>query len=124
MNALAHLRPGDALTLAGGLVLVAWLAAVAWNGDAPRRAIVRAAGQTVAEVPLQGHRRILAQGPLGTSVIEIADGRARVAADPSPRQYCVKQGWLTRSGDAALCLPNQVSVELAGAARRFDSLTY
>lgn len=124
MKVLAHLRPGDGLTLAAGILLVAGLAATALPGDVPRRAIVRAGGQVVAEVGLDTPRRILARGPLGVSVIEIEPGRARVAADPGPRQYCVKQGWLSRAGDAAFCLPNQVSVELAGATRRFDSLTY
>lgn len=124
MNPLDHLRPGDWLTLLGGLLAVGWLMSAAWHGDAPTRVIVRAAGHIVADTGLDADRRILAHGPLGTSVIEIAQRRVRVASDPSPRQYCVKQGWLSRAGDAALCLPNQVSVELLGAARRFDSLAY
>lgn len=124
MKMLSHLRPGDGLTLVAGIVLVAGLTVTALPSDAPRRAIVRAGGQVVAEVGLDAPRRILARGPLGVSVIEIEPGRARVAADPGPRQYCVKQGWLSHAGDAAFCLPNQVSVELAGATRRFDSLTY
>lgn len=124
MNLLRHIRPGDWLTLAGGLLFVAWLYAATWHSDAPQRVIVRAQGKIVAEADIGETRRITAQGPLGASLIEIADRRVRVAADPSPRQYCVKQGWLSRAGDAALCLPNQVSVELLGAAKRFDSLSY
>jgi hypothetical protein len=124
MNPLAQFRAGDWLTLLGGLLLVAWLYASTWHSDSPQRVIVRAQGQIVAEAGINENRRISAQGPLGTSLIEIADRRVRVAADPSPRQYCVKQGWLSRAGDAALCLPNQVSVELLGASRRFDSLSY
>jgi hypothetical protein len=58
------------------------------------------------------------------SVIEVEAGRVRVAADPGPRQLCVRQGWLSHAGDIALCLPNQVSVELVGSKRRFDSLVY
>lgn len=124
MNPLTHFRPGDWLTLLGGLLLVAWLFSATWHTDAPQRVVVRAQGQVVAEAGLEENRRIVAQGPLGASLIEIADQRVRVASDPSPRQYCVKQGWLSRAGDAALCLPNQVSVELVGAAKRFDSLVY
>lgn len=124
MNLLDHLRPGDWLTLLAGLLAVAWLMGTAWHGGAPTRVVVRAAGSIIAETGLDTDRRIVAHGPLGTSVIEIADRRVRVASDPSPRQYCVKQGWLSHAGDAALCLPNQVSVELLGAAKRFDSLSY
>jgi hypothetical protein len=124
MNVLEHLRPGDWAIFLVGLSAVAWLMSVTWQGDTPNRVLVRAAGTVVAETSLGENRRILAHGPLGTSVIEITDRRVRVASDPSPRQYCVKQGWLSRAGDAALCLPNQVSVELLGAAKRFDSLSY
>jgi hypothetical protein len=47
-----------------------------------------------------------------------------VAADPSPRQLCVKKGWLTLSGQAALCLPNQVSLEIRGRTPTYDTLGY
>jgi len=58
------------------------------------------------------------------SRIEIHNRRARLAEDPSPRQYCVRQGWLERSGEIAICLPNEVSVELTGGVKRYDSLNY
>jgi hypothetical protein len=124
MNPWSLFRPGDVVTLAAGVALVAGLTVATWRTDAASRVIVRAGGHVVAEVRLPDHRRIVAHGPLGDSVIEIVDHRVRVAQDPGPRQYCVKQGWLARAGDAALCLPNQVSVELAGRTRRYDSLTY
>lgn len=124
MNTLQHFRPGDWVTAAFGLLMVAWLMSATWHTSAASRVVVRAGGKIVADTRLDQAQRILAQGPLGTSVIEIAERRARIASDPSPRQYCVKQGWLSRAGDAALCLPNEVSVELVGAAKRFDSLTY
>jgi len=47
--------------------------------------------------------------------------RVRVAADPSPRQLCVRQGWIPPGG-AAVCLPNRVSVENAAAG--YDTLNY
>jgi hypothetical protein len=36
----------------------------------------------------------------------------------------VRQGWLTLAGDAAICLPNEVSVELIGERRPYDGLAY
>ena len=124
MNPLTYFRSGDWLTLLLGALFTAWLAATLWHGGAPSKAVIRAGGQLFAEARLDTQRRIIVPGPLGNSIVEIEPGRARVAADPSPRQLCVKQGWLSHAGDAALCLPNQLSVELAGAQRRFDSLTY
>jgi hypothetical protein len=63
-------------------------------------------------------------GSLGLSRIEVRQGRARVVADPGPRQICVKQGWVYRAGEAALCLANQVSLEIGGLGKPFDSITY
>ena len=124
MNPLVYFRVGDGLVILLGALFTAWLVATLWQGGTAQKVIIRAGGQLFAETSLDKTQRIVVPGPLGTSVVEIASGRVRVSADPSPRQLCVKQGWLARAGDAALCLPNQISVELVGATRRFDSLNY
>ena len=124
MNPGTYFRVGDWLVLLLGGLFTAWLAANFWQGGAPQKVVIRAGGQLFIETSLDQVQRIVVPGPLGVSLVEIGHGRARVAADPSPRQLCVKQGWLSRAGDAALCLPNQISVELVGATRRFDSLNY
>ena len=124
MNFLSYFRPGDWLILTLGIVLTLWLGAHLWTSATPQKAIIRMGGQLFAEARLEQAQYIRVPGPLGESIVEIQAGRARVASDPSPRQLCVKQGWLAHAGDAALCLPNQLSVELTGATRRFDSLTY
>ena len=103
---------------------MAWLASSLWSGALPQKVIIRSGGQLFAEARLDQAQRIRVPGPLGESIVEIQAGRARVAADPSPCQWCGKQGWLSHAGDSALCLPNQLSVELIGMARRFDSLSY
>ena len=124
MNSSAYFRPGDWLTLALGALLTTWLATHLWSSAAPQTVVIRSGGQLFAEARLNQPQRIRVPGPLGVSIVEIQAGRARVAVDPSPRQLCVKHGWLAHAGDAALCLPNQLSVELVGALRRFDSLNY
>ncbi len=124
MKWFVHFRPGDWLTLALGIWLTGWLASHSWPSSAAQKIIIRTSGQLFAEARLDKPQRIHVPGPLGESIVEIQAGRARVAVDPSPRQLCVKHGWLSRAGDAALCLPNQLSVEMVGAMRRFDSLNY
>jgi hypothetical protein len=81
----------------------AWLFATLWHTDRADKAVVRSGGKIVAEFPLAENRTFRVQGPLGESLIAIHDHRARVAQDPSPRQYCVKQGWLARQGEMAVC---------------------
>ncbi len=121
---VALLRPGDALTLVLALGVCALSAAMLWRGGAPDKVVVRAGGQVFAEAGLSRAQVIEVPGPLGITRIEIEPGRARVASDPGPRQYCVRQGWLTRSGAVAICAPNEVSLTLAGGASDYDSLNY
>ena len=80
-------------------------------------------GQLVLRWPLRLERTVTLQGPLGQTVVEIRQGRARIAADPSPRQYCVQQGWLQRPGSTALCLPNRTAITLEGDSGH-DSLAF
>jgi len=123
-NILRLLRPGDWFTLIFGGVLVASLTATFWGGNAGNTLIIRSQGKLFDEASLHRAQTISVPGPLGLTLVEIQPGRARIARDPSPRQLCVKQGWLTRAGEAALCLPNQVSVEISGGYKTYDSLGY
>lgn len=117
---LKAIKPGDYLVLALGLALVAglWLRQA---GSLEGRVVIRLDGQVFAEASLRLNRVIAVPGPLGESRVEIRDGRVRVVSDPSPRQLCVKQGWIPPGG-AAVCLPNRVAVENAAAG--YDTLNY
>lgn len=117
-------KPGDWFTLLLGGAFVASLATHFWGGAQGDTLLVRAQGKLVEEASLRTARTLTVAGPLGNTLIEIQPGRARIARDPSPRQLCVKQGWLSRAGEAALCLPNQVSLEIRGAVRAYDSIAY
>ena len=118
------LRPGDVLVALGGLLVCGYALLVLWQGGVPDGAVIRAGGKVVARVDLARERMIEVPGPLGVTLIEIRPGRARVAADPGPRQYCVRQGWLTQAGAVAICAPNEVSLSLTGRAADYDSLNY
>ena len=122
--ALQHIKPGDWLTLLLGSVCVALLTLNLWSGDLADKAIIRSGGKIFQEVPLSRDQQIEVPGRLGISIIRIQQRKARIASDPSPRQYCVRQGWLQQAGEIALCLPNQVSVELIGRKKKYDSLSY
>ncbi|GHD61614.1 NusG domain II-containing protein [Jeongeupia chitinilytica] len=108
-----------------GLLLVVASALWGWQGGSATRVRVYQGGKVYADVDLAATRTLRVPGPLGDTVIEVAAGKARIAADPSPRQYCVREGWLMRAGEAAICLPNRTSIELLGeGGRGFDSLSY
>ncbi len=119
-----HLRVGDGLVLAAALAFCVVSALSLWQGGLPDKAVIKAGGKVFAEVDLAVPRMLDVPGPLGITRIEIQPGRARVAADPGPRQYCVRQGWLTGAGAVAICAPNQVSLALSGRNADYDSLNY
>ena len=120
----ALVRPGDVFVVGLALLVCVASAATLWRGGAPDKVVIRAGGQVFAEAGLSRPLRIEVPGPLGMTVIEVEPGRARVVSDPGPRQYCVRQGWLTRSGAAAICAPNEVSLMLSGGSAAYDSLNY
>ena len=122
--AFHHIKPGDWLTLSLGGLFVALLTLKLWSGDLADKAIVRSGGKIFREVPLSRDQEIVVPGRLGFSVISVKQRKVRITSDPGPRQYCVRQGWLQQAGEIALCLPNQVSVELVGSKKRYDSLNY
>ena len=112
---LAHLKAGD--------LLIATLLAASCFGSfyflwyrqtSASHVLLYQNGQLVQRWPLRLDSQLSLQGPLGRTVVEVRDGRARIAADPSPRQYCVQQGWLRGAGSTALCLPNRTAITLEG----------
>jgi hypothetical protein len=119
-----QLKLGDWLVFLAGALFTLWLASVVWQSGAADKAIIRSGGKLFREVPLSRNLELEVPGPLGPSRISIHNHQARIASDPSPRQYCVRQGWLKQAGEVAICLPNQVSLELAGSSKRYDSLSY
>ena len=124
---MTRLRPGDWLMIAAGLAATVATTAAQWGRAAPTLAQVRLDGRIVAEIPLNGTHRVAIAGALATqgeTVIEVEPGRARVAADPGPRQYCVHQGWLTRAGAVAVCAPSHISLQLAGPDSAQDTVAF
>ncbi len=121
---LGLMRPGDWLTLLLGAACCGALVPLAWRGGVAERAVVRKDGQVVAQLDLSRSHQLEVTGPIGLTRIAVEPGRARVAADPGPRQYCVRQGWLARPGEIAICAPNHISLQIAGRDEAYDSLNY
>lgn len=116
--------PGDWLVIAGALLLVLAAFKLLWHNETAGRLVIRQGAQVFASYSLDQDRRLEIHGPLGNSIIEIAHGKVRFASSPCSNQYCVHHGWLSKVGQAAICLPNQVSMELLGANKPYDSLNY
>ena len=118
------LRPGDVLVLLAGVTGWAVLSVSLWQSGSAAEVQLRRDGVLVAAYPLDEDRTVRIEGALGTTVVRIESRRARVVSEPGPRQYCVKQGWLSRPGEMALCAPNHVSLTLSGGRPSYESMAY
>ena len=124
MQWISLLRRGDWLVVIPGMLLCAISFPLAWQGGKAEKAVIRRGGEVFAELDLSRNRRIEVPGPLGTTTIAVDRRRVRVISDPGPHQYCVRQGWLERAGEIAICAPNEVSVQIVGGKGMYDSLSY
>jgi hypothetical protein len=75
-------------------------------------------------VALDGHRVMTYTGPLGVTKVEIDQARARFVESPCHDQRCVLSGWVSRPGAAIVCLPNRVSLDLAGTPSGYDAISF
>ena len=116
--------PGDWLIVITGLALVVVLFATLWQGGQAAKLRIRQGDHVYATLSLAQQRTLEIRGPLGISRIVIDNGRVRFERSPCTNQYCVHQGWLRHAGEVAICLPNQISLELLGGKKAYDSLNY
>jgi hypothetical protein len=93
------------LLLAGGVFV---LRAVPRGGAAT--AVVRTAKGEVARVLLIPDVPPQVLEPCPGLRLEFRSGRVRFAASPCRDQLCVREGWLSKAGESALCLPERVLV--------------
>lgn len=119
-----YLLMGDKLVIALGLLLVITLFQTLWRNEHAAKVQVRVGDKVYATYSLNQQREVHVHGKLGEAIISIAQGKARFARSPCNSQYCVHQGWLTHAGQAAICLPNQISLELIGQTKPYDSISY
>jgi hypothetical protein len=119
-----HLLIGDYIVLLAGITLVAGLFSQLWNFEPANKLRIRQGDTVYATLSLDQVRILEVPGPLGISRIAINHGKVRFEESPCRNQYCVHQGWLKTAGQAAICLPNQVSLELLGSKKLYDSLNY
>lgn len=115
---------GDWLVIIASLIAVVFLFQKLWTSAPASQLQIRQADKIVGTYDLNQTRELHIHGPLGESHISIAQGQVRFKQSPCSNQYCVHQGWLKRAGQVAICLPNQISLQLVGEDKPYDSLNY
>lgn len=86
--------------------------------------VVEAPGQKAAVYPLHTPAVFTVTGDQNiTLTVEIRDGKVRVRDSACPDHVCVHTGWLSRGGQAAVCVPAGISLRVVGGTDAVDGVT-
>ncbi len=81
----------------------------------PGRSVrVTAEGATLFTAPLERDRTAELTGPLGTTRMEIRDGKVRIVSSPCPYKVCIGMGDISHAGEIIACVPNRLLVQILG----------
>jgi hypothetical protein len=80
--------------------------------------VIKVAEKDVARFPLSADQIIQVEGPLGTTEVEISQGRARIVRSPCKLKICIKSGYIQYADRLSACLPNKVVVRIEGETQR------
>ncbi|AMC94264.1 hypothetical protein AOC36_09820 [Erysipelothrix larvae] len=109
MNKFDKIYCGFVIVLAVTLFGVSKIVATAISVD-EAMAVVYHNDKEVLRLPMNQDGRFSVNGTLGDVVLEIKDGRIRVADEISPLHYCQVQGWVERTNVPIVCLPNGIKI--------------
>ena len=115
---------GDWLVIAASIIAVIFMFQQFWSIEPANKLKIRQGDKIIGVYDLNQSRNLRIHGVLGDSLISIMQGKVRFKQSPCHNQYCVHQGWLSHSGQVAICIPNQISLQLLGAKSPYVSLNY
>lgn len=116
------LRPGDILPVL--LAIGAALLAGGQSGASDRTQLRLVTPQQTVIIPMNADTLIEISVRDGFTVVEVSHGRARIRSSPCPSGTCVRTGWISNTGQAAVCMPEGVSIEVTGVGVEPDAVSY
>jgi len=115
---------GDSLIILVSLVFIIFAFKTFWHFETGSVVQVNFQGKIYGNFSLFQDKKISLVGKGGESMIEIKNGQARFKSAPCKNQYCVQQGWIRFTGQILICIPNEISIEILGKTKAYDSLNY
>jgi|SRR5690554_3637877 len=129
---IPNLRKGDLIIIV--VLIIIGVSIITYTTFfAPRAAqgttvVVEIDGEVAAQFPIyEDQAEIRFETSNGYNILEIADGRARIAEADCPDKLCVKTGWRQQVGQLIVCLPNRLIVRIVGdngTGQELDGFTY
>ncbi|HDQ14404.1 MAG TPA: NusG domain II-containing protein [Sediminispirochaeta sp.] len=121
-----RLKPLDYISILFSMAVTVSLAVYVYGGEQDN---LRVRIKTPAEdyvYSLDTDRKIEVEGPLGTTVVRIRDGKAAIVDSPCPNKLCVQAGEQEKHGDWSACMPNKIFLQIEGGSSdgEVDAATY
>jgi len=105
----------DKILVAGiACMSIVSLLSLQWLAKPGAYAIIDEGGHDHYRFNLNENKLIICHGPIGETVIQIQDGKARVLRSDCPNQICVNSGTIDRAGQIIVCVPNKVLLKIQG----------
>jgi hypothetical protein len=125
VNLIKDIKVPDIAIAALGIALVLFFSLRVYRpGRAAARVLVEGEGRRW-EFPLDAVETVRVPGPLGDTVVELGERRARVISSPCANQICTATGGIHRQGQWIACLPNRVMVRVeAGGGEELDAASW
>ena len=80
--------------------------------------VIQVLDKNVARFPLNSNQIVQVEGPIGTTEVEINQGKARILRSPCKLKVCIKSGYIQYADRLSSCLPNKVMVRIEGETQR------
>ena len=113
----SYVKPLDFVALVVALVLTTGAALHAYQSRTQSAVLEISTPDQTWLYALDRNRVVRIPGPLGETVIRIADREVVVSDSPCPNKLCLKRGAISSPGDWNACLPNQVMIRIGGEKR-------
>ncbi len=93
------------------------------SSSRPAEASIYQDGKLLQRISLKNDgENLLADGKM---LIEVKNGKIRVARSDCPHQVCVRFGWIAHSGESITCVPYKTVIEVGSAATPLlDAVVY
>lgn len=114
----------DKIIIALAIIFIVWLYQHYWiKPDKANYAQILVANQAPIKINLHEDKKLNIEGAIGKSIIEVSKGRIRFVTSPCHNQQCVHTGWLTHGREIAVCLPNQITIQMQDT-EEYDAIVY
>jgi len=81
--------------------------------EAGTKALVHKNGEVILEIDLTKEEATYElEGELGKIIVSAGNGKIKVLEETSPYNLCSKQGYISKTYETIICLPNKVSIEI------------